>query len=130
MVYEEEVNHQIVQKDKYQGKVEIKETDSQEYLGEMIHISGSNKLNLQSKIAKSSGKKNDIIYILKNMYFGDSFLEVLTTLRNSLFLSVLLGNCEIWQNITKAEIKSIEAADHSLLTQCLGLSNKSSYCLI
>ena len=64
------------------------------------------------------------------MYFGDNFLEVLKTLRSSLFLSVLLGNCEIWQNITKAEIKSIEAADHSLLTQCLGLSKKSSYCLI
>ena len=47
-----------------------------------------------------------------------------------MFLSVLLGNSEIWSNVTKADIKRLESCDKKFLAQIMGVSAKGSYILM
>ena len=49
----EEIDLDIFQRDTYEGKILISDTDSYQYLGEWITNSGSNKLNIDSKIDKN-----------------------------------------------------------------------------
>ena len=85
--------------DKFSGAVEIQETESYIYLGEILTPTASNTLNISAKIAKCIGKRNDILFILHNTYYGDNFFEIAKRLRNSMFLSVLVGSCEIWPKL-------------------------------
>ena len=70
------------------------------------------------------------MFILNNLYYGDNFFDIVDFLRNSMFLSVLLGHCEIWPNVTTQNLKSLEACDNKFLTQVMGISPKGSYSLM
>ena len=118
------------QKDSYEGKLLIEDTTEHLYLGEVICPTLSNNANIALKISKCQGIKNDILFILNNTYYGDNFFDIVKLLRNSMFLSVLLGNAEIWHNVTKKNLKSLEACDRMFLAQIMGTSNKGSYVLM
>ena len=47
-----------------------------------------------------------------------------------MFLSVLLGNCEVWPLVTKNDIKRLESCDNQFLSQIMGVSSKGSYILM
>ena len=47
-----------------------------------------------------------------------------------MFLSVLLGNSEVWPSVTKSDIKRIESCDSQFLAQIMGVSSKASYILM
>ena len=47
-----------------------------------------------------------------------------------MFTSVILHQCEIWYNVTKREILSLEAVDYYMLRQAWETSSKTSSCLI
>ena len=108
----------------------IKNTSTHVYLGEVICQSLTNKTNIASKVYKCQGIKNDILFILNNIFYGDNFFDIVKLLRNSMFLSVLLGNCEIWPNVTKYNIKCLESCDRNFLAQVMGISSKGSYVLM
>ena len=116
--------------DKYCGSVEIQETDSYIYLGEILTPSASNKLNISAKISKCIGKQNDILYILKNTYYGDHYFDIAKLLRNSMFVSVLIGNCEVWPRTNLSDIKRLESSDNCLMSKIMESSRKSSYVLM
>ena len=116
--------------DKFSGSVQIQETNSYIYLGEILTPSGSNKMNIASKISKCIGKRNDILFILNNTYYGDQYFNIAKLLRNSMFLSVLTGNCEVWPRINLSDIKLLESADNTLMYKILESPSKSSYVLM
>ena len=123
-------NYLSYQTDVYQGKLPVQDTSKHIYLGEVVCDSLTNKANITSKISKCQGIKNDILFILNNIYYGDSFFEIVKLLRNSMFLSVLLGNCEIWPNVIKSDLKRLETCDKKFLAQIMGVSSKGSYSLM
>ena len=125
-----EENFKTYQEDSYQGKIQIKSTDKYLYLGEIICKSLTNKENISSKIAKCQGIKNDINFILNNIFYGDHFYDIMKLLRNSMFLSVLLGNCEVWPFVTKNDIKRLESCDRNFLANVMEVSTKGSYILM
>ena len=125
-----EENFKLCQSDSYQGKKPIANITEHLYLGEIVSHNLSNNANLALKIAKCQGIKNDINFILNNIYYGDHFFDIVKLLRNSMYLSVLIGNCEIWPNVTKNNIKCLESCDSKLLSQIMGVSNKGSYVLM
>ena len=108
----------------------MESTKQQLYLGEILSSDGTNKTNIKKKTNKAQGAINDVMLILNSVYLGDYFIEVAKTLRNSLFLSVLLNNCEILYNISNKDIQNLEASDSQLLRRILGISSKASSCLI
>ena len=107
------------QEDSYQGKLPIESTDKHLYLGEIICKSLTNKDNISSKISKCQGIKNDISFILNNILYGDHFYDIVKLLRNSMFLSVLLGNSEVWPFVTKNDMNRLESCDKNFLAHIM-----------
>ena len=61
-----------------------------------------------------------ILDVLEDIHFGELYFQVAIILRNSLLVSSLLCNSEVWFNLTKAELDLLETVDLMLLRSLLG----------
>ena len=57
--------------------------------------------------------------ILQDVYYGRYYFQVAKILRNALFLSSLLTNCEAWYNVSPVDRDLLEEADENLLRSIL-----------
>ena len=96
----------------------------------MVSVNGTNKLNLNKRAARGQGIIRDIIHILEGSYFSDFYFNAAILLRNALLISVLMNQCEIWYNVTQADIKILEAVDSQFLHTIFQASSKTNTCLI
>ena len=62
---------------------------------------------------------SQIMSILEEVCFGPFFFQVAVMLRNSLFLSSILINSEVWYNLSNKNIQELEIVDHKLLRRVL-----------
>ena len=70
------------------------------------------------------------IYILNNIYLCAYFFKTLKLLRESLFISVITSQSEVWINVTEKELKQLEALDSLLLSRALLSNSKTSQCVM
>ena len=99
----------------YEGRVEIKNTDNQKYLGFVLSCKGDNMVNINAMKKKSIWiirkifTKLDSLH-LKKYYFecGMIFLNVM--LRSSIFYA-----CETYYNLKETEIRQLERIEESFL---------------
>ena len=97
----------------------MQEVSEVEYLGDMITSDGKNRKNLKKRISRGMGAVTNISCILREVSFGKHYVQIALLLRETLFLSTLLFNVEVWYNITKSEIKELENLDVLLLRKIL-----------
>ena len=98
----------------------IMETVSDDvFLGDVISSDGKNKKNLEKRISKGIGLITQIINLINSISFGQHFIEIALLLRESMFLSGILSNVEVWYGMTKSEIKEFDNLDLSLLRKIL-----------
>ena len=97
------------------------EAKSDVYLGDIITSDGSNKMNIENRINKGSGKIAEIMGLLQRLSLGNHHFHVALLLRESIFLSSLLFNSEVWYGLKRSEIEMMEALDRSLLQKICGL---------
>ena len=116
--------------DEYQGKVNVKEVNEYEYLGDIVVSDGSNTKNVKKRAAKGYGIIRDIKEILEKTYFGPFFVEALIIMRNSMLSSILTYNLEVSSKLSKKDLKVLDDVDMKLLRDSLSLSSKSSKTLI
>ena len=109
----------VGQKDEFVGDKEIKEVTEEKYLGDIISANGSNKKNIENRKAKAFGIIRNIMTILEDIPFGKNYFEVAKLFRNSLFLSSLLLNSEVWYGLSMKEIEIFEHLDLILLKRIL-----------
>ena len=74
----------------------IEKTENEKYLGDVISCNGKNDNNIQKRKERGIGIISQILSILKEVCFGPFFFKVAVMLRNSLFLSSILLNSEVW----------------------------------
>ena len=117
-------------KDVYKGKVSIKTTKKQLYLGDWISSDGSNKENVDARYARAQGVIRDMIFILEGTYFGEFYIKTALILRNAFLVSMLTNNSETWFNLTSKDIKTLESADNQFLRKILFTSSKTSICIM
>ena len=129
-VEKKNVGEEIIQEDKYEGKVEIKEVEEYEYLGDIVEASGSNTKNIKKRAAKGFGVIREIKEILERTYFGPFYVEALLLLRNSMLISILTYNLEVSSKISKKDMKILDEVDLKLIRESLSLSSKSPRTLI
>ena len=89
--------------------------DEEKYLGEIISKDGRNLKNIRARVNKGIGIMKNILNLLDGIPFGKFYHEVAIILRNSLFVSSVLYNSEVWYNLTKAELNLLETVDVDLL---------------
>ena len=95
------------------------EVKEEKYLGDIVSCDGKNTKNIRNRISKGLGAINQIFNILKSVYLGRHYFEVALLLRQSLLLSKILTNAEIWYNLRPSEICELESMDKSFFQKLL-----------
>ena len=87
------------------------EASSDTYLGDVISSDGTNKLNILSRVSKGQGKIAQIMSMVDKISLGKHYFKIALLLRESIFLSSVLTNSEVWYRVTKAELEELESLD-------------------
>ena len=98
-----------------EGEDVMEEKQEEKYLGDVISRDGRNIKNIQARVNKGTGIVRKILTILDGIPFGKYHYEAGVILRNSLLVSSMLFNSEVWYNITKSELELLETVDLMLL---------------
>ena len=93
------------------------------YLGDVICGDGSNKMNIAKRVAKGHGKIAHIISMIENLSLGKHYFKIAILLRDTLFLSAILTNSEVWYKLTETEIEELEMLDRTLLKRIFSVPN-------
>ena len=101
------------------------EAASDTYLGDVISGDGSNKLNIQSRVSKGLGRIAQIMSMVEKISLGRHYFKVAFLLRESIFLSSVLTNSEVWYGVTKADLEELEILDRSLLKRIFSAPNST-----
>ena len=91
------------------------------YVGDLISESGTNKRNIEDRVSKAIGLMSQVLAILNDTSLGYHYFEIFVTLRNVIFISSFLTNCECWYNVTEGEIRSLEDVDKTMIRRALNL---------
>ena len=89
------------------------------YLGDCISGVGSNKKSIEMRKSRGMNTICEIMNILDNISFGEHYFSTALVLRESLFLSSILTNTEVWVGLTNKNIKEFEDLDMKLLRKIL-----------
>ena len=92
------------------------------YLGDVVCNSGSNNLNINNKVNQGIGAISQIISMLNQVSLGHYYFEIAVIMRDSMLVSKLLSNSEIWYNITKDQYKKLERIDESFLRKIFNVA--------
>ena len=103
----------------------MQKAKSDTYLGDVISGDGSNRLNIDSRISKGQGKIAQILSMIEKISLGKHFFKIAFLVRESIFLSSILTNSEVWYRLTKAEVDDLELLDRSLLKRILAVPNST-----
>ena len=110
----------------FEGFEKMGVKEEQLYLGDIVSMDGRPDKNFQARKNKGLGIINQIMYILKSVFFGNYQFEVALVIRSSLFLSSILLNSEAWVNYSEKNIRSLEQTDEILLSRILDCDSNTS----
>ena len=85
------------------------------YLGDEISADGTNKLNIQRRVSKGNGIISQLLTLLEKTSVGKHYFRIALLLRDSIFLSSILKNSEVWYGVTQSDIEELEILDKNLL---------------
>ena len=105
---------------------EMIEVKSQLYLGDIISNSGSNTNNIKYKCENGYSAISQIKSLLKDVGFGRFEIQTGLLSRDSIFMSKILLNSEVWHALTKTQIEELEVLDKILLRQILNAHSKTA----
>ena len=97
----------------------MEEVEYDEYLGDVISNDGKNKMNLRRRISRGMGLITQIMNILESVSYGHHFIDIALLLRESMFISSILNNVEVWYGLTRSEVETFEKFDLILLRRIL-----------
>ena len=89
----------------------MEEKEDERYLGDVISKDGRNIKNIQARVNKGTGIVRKILTFVDGIPFGKYHFEAGVILRNSLLVSSMLFNSEVWYNVTDAELNLLETVD-------------------
>ena len=66
-----------------------------------------------------------IMSMVEKISLGKHYFKIAFLLRESIFLSSVLTNSEVWYKLSKAELKDLESLDRSLLKRIFSVPNST-----
>ena len=91
------------------------DSSSETYLGDRIHKSGTNKLNIDTRIAKGFGRVKTILAMLKESPLGWTRIKSGLILRQAMLINGIMFNSESWHGVTQEDVHHLQQVDESLL---------------
>ena len=104
---------------------EMKSSQKEKYLGDIISEKGTSKDNIENRIAKAWSYVAEISAIINEFPFGNKKIQVGLMLRDSMFLNGVLHSSEAWHGVTAAQIAQLEVVDHHLMRTILSAQAKT-----
>ena len=95
------------------------------YLGDVISGDGSNKPNIESRVSKGRGLITQILCMVGKISLGKHYFKIAFLLRETIFLSSVLVNSEVWYKLTKCDIEELEALDRSFMKRIFSVPNST-----
>ena len=103
----------------------MKESEKEKYLGDIINSDGKIQQTIDNRKTKGHGAISEIMAIIEEIPFGKHKYEVAMKLRESILLSRMLCNSEVWHGLTDANIATLETIDQAFLRSMLNAHSKT-----
>ena len=84
----------------------MNDAESDIYLGDKIHQAGTNKANIEERVAKGFGKVKSILAMLKEAPLGRARIQSGMIMREAMLINGILFNSEAWHGITTTDAVS------------------------
>ena len=84
------------------------------YLDDHFNIKGDNQKLCAELCSRAKGTVIELMVICREVVFGRKQIEVMLSLYKSVFFPRLLYNCEAWWNLSKNDIKPLQASQLTL----------------
>ena len=91
--------------------INIERKKSTVYFGDSISDDASNNQTIEQRKSPGLGAINEIYSLADAESLGYFYFEVLITLRDSILISKLVFNAEVWYGVSKDNIKKLEEID-------------------
>ena len=104
---------------------EMKNSQKEKYLGDILNEKGNIKDTIESRIAKAWSYVSEIAAILNEFPFGNKRIQVGLMLREAMFLNGVLHSCEAWHGVGATQIAQLETVDHHLMRTILEANSKT-----
>ena len=105
---------------------EISHINAEKYLRQTISSDSTNTSNIIELRNKGIGIQNKIIQMLEKMPGGHFHFEIAVILRNSLLISSILSNSEVWYSLTKHDTELLEQVDEMWMRNLFSCSRNVS----
>ena len=89
------------------------------YLGDILSVDGSNKVNIKDRAGKGFGIMNDIMHTLETTSFGSQYFRIFKLLRESRFINGTLTNADCWYGLEENSLKELEDIDRLMVRKAL-----------
>ena len=103
---------------------EMKNSNHDKYLGDILSSAGNPHLTIQDRISKGYGIIAEISAILDEIPTGRRRIEMGLLLRQSWFLNSILINSEAWHSISETDIQKLTVLDNNLMRSIIGAHSK------
>ena len=104
---------------------EMPSTETQRYLGDTISSTGFNSVNIKERCKTGHSAISQIKSMLSDVNFGRFTVQTGLMFRDSIFLSKMLLNSEVWHSVTKLQVEDLEIVDKILLRNILNAHSKT-----
>ena len=99
---------------------EMEVKDSFRYLGDIFSSIGDNMAMTEERIKRSVGSTIElIVFFGLEVQFGDSQINNMLLLYQSIFLPRFIYNCEAWSNISENDYKQLQNAQLAFLRRVM-----------
>ena len=102
-------------------KVKITEKSYETYLGDVVCSSGNNDKNVEKRFNQGIGSVSQVIGMLNQVSLGHYHFEIGLVMRDTVLISKLVFNSEVWYNITDKQISKLEQIDEMYFRKLFSL---------
>ena len=110
--------------EKFEGLVELGQTEEQTYLGFVISSKGNNMVNINHVKKKSIGIMRKIFSRLDSSNLKKYYFESAIILLNAMLRPSILYSCEAYYGLKETELRQLERIEESYLRQVIKTSAK------
>ena len=103
----------------------INVTNFETYLGDIVCNSGTNDKNIEKRHNQGIGSVAQIFTMLGQVSLGHYHFEIALVLRDSMLVSKLVFNSEVWYNITIKQILKLEQIDEMFFRKLFSLAKSA-----
>ena len=100
------------------------------YVGDPFNQQGTNKDLIEDRVKKGQGRVISIISMCEEASLGKYLIQTLVLLYHTVFLKVLLFNCQAWSHLTNDNFKKLQTIQLKFLKRIMAVPQSTPNCFV